>query len=320
MKVERRLLSLVALLRRARHPLSRAEIVRAMARMDDGYRPDRPEAARKKLRRDLDQLRELGVIVRWDPAGDGYVLAPSAREPVVLRLDEDDAELLVEAVRRLTDAGTGALGPAVESALEQHEARELRGRDEALVVHEPAEVHDPALFEALVGAAWHRRRVRFDYVTLDGRAGRRAVEPWGVFRRGRAWHLLGRDEERAAPRCYRLVAVRGLEVVPGDGAFVRPDGPEADVRRWASLRRWQWAVHAPVEVELVCDGVATLVARAVGGRVEGDRVCLDVTNLDGLEPVLWDWAPRVRPTRPAALVERFAARVRAVAARHREVP
>ena len=316
MKIERRLLSLVALLRRAHAPLSRADIVAAMSRMDDGYPADRPEAARKKLRRDLDQLRELGVIVRWDAAHEGYTLAPSARAPVCLDLDEDDAELLVEAVRRLTDTQTGALGPGVESALEQSEARELRASDVALSVYEPEGVGDPALFEALVEAAWHRRVVSFNYTTLDGRAERRVVEPWGVFRRGRAWQLLGRDEERAAPRCFRFVSITGLLVAPADDMFSVPDGPEADVRRWASLQRWQWVMHAPVVVSLRCDEVAPLVARAVGGVAQGDVVTVTVTHLKGLEPVLWTWAPRVRPLAPPELVAAFEAVVAPLAARH----
>lgn len=320
MKIERRLLSLVALLRRAHAPISRADIVAAMSRMDDGYPADRPEAARKKLRRDLDALRDLGVVVHWDATDEGYTLASAARAPVCLALDEDDAELLVEAVRRLTDTHTGALGPGVESALEQSEARELRASDGALSVYEPEGVGDPARFEALVDAAWHRRVVTFDYTTLDGRAARRLVEPWGVFRRGRAWQLLGRDRARAAPRCFRFVSIVGLEVFAGDDAFVVPDGPEADVRRWASLQRWQWGMHAPVEVSLRCDEVAPLVARAVGGVARGDVVTLTVTHLAGLEPVLWTWAPRVRPLAPPVLVAAFDAVVAPLAARHAEAP
>ena len=290
-----------------------------MARMDDGYQTVRPDAARKKLRRDLDTLRSLGVVVRWDVLEQGYLLAPSARRPVSLQLDEEDAELLVESVRRLTDLRDGAFAPRVEAALEQEEAPDLRGRGrQTFAVHEPTAPQDIVLFEALVEACWQRRVVSFDYTTLDGRHERRTVEPWGVFRRFRHWHLLGHDRARDAARSFRLVAIEATEVGAADGAFEFPSGPEANVRRWATMEMWQWSVHAPVDVELVCDEVSVLVARAVGGRVDGDRVSLTCTNLAGLDDVLWDWAPRVRPVAPQALVARFHAAVNKVGASHGE--
>lgn len=318
MKVERRLLSLVALLRRARGPVSRAAIVDAMSRMDDGYPHDRPVAARKKLQRDLTALRELGVVVRWAPEHDGYVLSDVARAPVHVSLDEDDAELLVEAVRRVTESGPSRmLAASVEGVLEQSEARELSGADGALVVYEPVAPDAPEVFEALVQASWRRRVVSFDYTTLDGRVERRTVEPWGLFRRERTWLLLGRDVARAAPRSFRLAQLHGLDVGEADGVFVRPDGPEADVARWARLQPWAWAVHVPVEVVLRCDEVGPLVARALGDAViDGDRVRVVVTHLRGLDELIAAWSPRVVPEAPAELVATHRARLAAILARH----
>lgn len=319
MKVERRLLSLVALLRRSNHAVTRAQIFAVMGRMDDGYPASHPEAARKKLGRDLRELRALGVVVRWDSVEQGYLLAPSARAPVSLHLDEDDAELLVESVRRLTDLREGTLAPRVEAALEQEEATELRRRGRpAFAVHEPTPPQDIALFESLVDACWHRRLLAFDYTTLDDRRARRAVEPWGVFRRHGAWHLLGRDRDRTAARSYRLSAIESLHVDPSAGAFEFPSGPQADVRAWATMEMWQWAVHPPVDVVLLCDEVSLLVARAVGGRVDGDRVTFACTNLAGVDDVVWDWAPRVRPLSPPVLAARFAAAVDKVGTSHKE--
>jgi predicted DNA-binding transcriptional regulator YafY len=70
-----------------------------------------------------------------------------------------------------------------------------------------ADVSGPHL-TAVANALAGRRRLRFRYRPLQGRAGFRRVDPYALlFRRG-AWYLVGLDADRRDVRSYRLSRIR----------------------------------------------------------------------------------------------------------------
>jgi proteasome accessory factor B len=62
----------------------------------------------------------------------------------------------------------------------------------------------------LLAALTQRRAVSFTYrAASTGEVRRRTVEPWRLVNQRRAWYVIGRDRDRAAPRAFRLSRIEG---------------------------------------------------------------------------------------------------------------
>src|SRR5207247_1002788 len=71
-----------------------------------------------------------------------------------------------------------------------------------------------------------RRSIRFRYRPLQGRTGRRRMDPYALlFRRG-TWYVVGLDVDRKDIRAYRLSRMRS-EIQETGEASSPPDGFEA---------------------------------------------------------------------------------------------
>lgn len=200
-KVER-LVNLVVALLETRRPLTFQEL-RRRTRL---YPQADHEAARRMFERDKDDLRRLGVPVETratDPfdAELGYLIDRRAYEAPDIDLTADEMAALAVALRSTGDP-TGALGLAKLAARAPDPAGHARAPAPAVVGFDAGPLGD------LADPLLHRRVVRFDYRTADGRRGRRAVDPYAVVLRRGAWYLVGRDHDRDDQRAFRLDRVR----------------------------------------------------------------------------------------------------------------
>ena len=195
-----RLVNLVALLLEARRPLTFDQIRAVLPAYQQGDKA----SAKRQFERDKDTLRAIGIPVEVAPTDvweveEGYRIPRERYElPEVEFTAEEAAALFVAA-----HAGVG--GEAAQAfrklalGVDTGVLAGLAEREGNLGVDAAA----PHLSD-VADAVARRRRVAFRYRPLQGRAGERDVDAWGlVFRRG-SWYLVGRDRKRGEPRSFRL--------------------------------------------------------------------------------------------------------------------
>ncbi|HET9140482.1 helix-turn-helix transcriptional regulator [Actinophytocola sp.] len=219
-----RLVNLVLCLLSTRSHLT-AERIRGIV---PGY-ADAPsdEAFFRMFERDKTELRELGIPLEvgrnsaFDTI-DGYRIARRDYELGDIDLEPDEAAAVALAVRlwdspELTGAAHGALLKLRAAGVEVDEAAPA-------VVEPKVRTTEPA-FGPLLAAVQAAQVVRFDYRRPSPTELRtRTIEPWGVVSwRGR-WYVVGHDQDRAAPRCFRMSRIAGeVRPVGRPGAFRRPE-------------------------------------------------------------------------------------------------
>src|SRR4051794_13704311 len=218
----------------------------------------------RTVRRDVTRLRDLGYPVGGRPGADGgYRLGSGSTVPPLL-LDDDEVVAVAVGLSAAADGSVGGLDEAAVRALAKLErvlpARlrprlaSVRAATVALGPGGPAV--DPEALTVLATACDVHERVRFGYVTRDGSAGQRTVEPHRLVLAGRRWYLVARD--LAVPdgdpwRTYRLdrigdVRRTGVPFRPGEtpdaAAFVAhgisTGHTGGSCGRWSRLRRTSW--------------------------------------------------------------------------------
>jgi len=218
----------------------------------------------RTVRADVERLRALGYPVEATPGvAGGYRLGVGAALPPLLL---DDEEAVAVAVGLRTAAGGTVAGIEETSLraltkLERMLPSRLRRRVAALQAYTldagaGGPTVDAELLALLAGACRDAERLRFDYVSHSGTAGRRVVEPHRVVFLRRRWYLVAWDVDRAGWRTFR---VDRIEPRPPTGPRFTPrEFPEPDVaayvlrgvgaamwRHWARVR-----LHAPAaEIE-----------------------------------------------------------------------
>jgi len=168
--------------------------------------------------------------------------------------------------------------------------------------------------------------VRFEY-RRSGSPDRmmRTLEPWGVVSWRARWYVVGHDQDRRAPRCFRLSRVTGgVRAVGKPGAVRRPDG----INLLKLVSRTEDSEPSPVTTARVwaADGRAAGVRRR--GEVIG-RQSVDGEEGDLIEIGLYfpesaaDWlaaqGPDVMVFEPDVLAKAVQDRLEAVVARQGSV-
>lgn len=310
-----RLLSLLS----SRHHWTGAELVERLGVTD------------RTLRRDVDRLRALGYGVEGTTGtAGGYRLGGGTDLPPLF-LDDDEAVAVTAAlVTAAADRSTGMVDSSgralakLSHVLPPPLFRRVAAVQAATttVRRSDAPTVDPEVIATLAEAARDRIRVRFAYVTRDGTAGERRVEPHSLATPGRAWYLIAFDLDRDDWRLFRVDRIRDAAPT-GHGTPTRtlPDGgPGAFLAR--GLVRTPTAHTATVEVPL---GVEDLAARRpallharIAGAADGTcRVALGADDPDDLVAQVLDLLQAAEGGRLAtdtsdavrAHVERAAARL-----------
>jgi proteasome accessory factor B len=230
-----RLINLVALLLETNRPLTFEEIRGLLPAYDQADRA----SAKRQFERDKDMLRQIGIPVEtvatdaWE-VEEGYRIPKERYElPDVSFTAEEVAALFVaahapgdpeaaRAFRKLAlGAGAGVL-PAGEGA--------------PTVGVDASGPHLRTVADGVSG----RRRLRFRYRPVEGRAGQREVDAWALLFRGGAWYLVGGDRARGEPRSFRLSRIASGVRDAGEG-----DPPPDGFRAADHLTAGPWGLGEP---------------------------------------------------------------------------
>lgn len=216
----------------------------------------------RTLRRDIEQLRELGYNVTADRGYDGgYSLEPGTQLPPLL-LDDDELVVLAVGLRTVAARTVGKTDETALSTLaklEQLLPSRLRRKVAALQSHthpmwiESASSAQPELIARLALACRDSERVRFGYTDATETTRTHFVEPHSLISAERGWWLVAWDLSDDAWYAFRVTNIdsyvaTGTRFTPHDldsyqaGEIVTA----AEVRfarRYVGLLR----IHAPVE-------------------------------------------------------------------------
>jgi len=226
----------------------------------------RLEISRRTLRRDIDELRQLGYPVRTRPGPGGHyhLVAGTAMPPLLL--DDDEAVAVAVGLRMASHAGgAGNQDDQVDhdeaasralSKLEQVLPRRLSHRVSAIhLTTETSPPDSPSVPTGLLGlistAAHRGERLSFSYPIDSETTMTRLVEPYRqVFTRNR-WYLLAWDLDRGDWRTFRLDRLRNASPT-GQHFAPRPlPAPSAvaylDAARKARSHRVVMTFQAPVD-------------------------------------------------------------------------
>ncbi|EID56143.1 helix-turn-helix transcriptional regulator [Saccharomonospora xinjiangensis] len=188
---------------------------------------ERLRVSPRTLRRDLDQLRELGYPVSSarGPGGHYRLVAGQALPPLLFT--DEEAVGTVVGLRLVapadpTGAAEGALrklGQVLPSRL-RHQVRAVAASIRPGSRRTPAAA-DLRLLHTLGATAHAHQDVRFRYAAKQGATASRRVEPYRLVHLGRRWYVLGWDRDRGDWRTFRLDRISEL-TVPGTTFVPRP--------------------------------------------------------------------------------------------------
>ncbi|HUR09050.1 MAG TPA: YafY family protein [Nonomuraea sp.] len=180
----------------------------------------------RTLRRDIDRLRGYGYPVHTQPGPGGHyrLTAGTAMPPLVL--DDEEAIATFLGLATLAATGSAAEGSVDEAATRAygkvdqylpkrlwHRAGELRASLETSTAAAPSVSADvPA---SLADAIQRRHPVTFGYVSKDGSAPSRRVDPYRQVHHHLRWYLLAWDTGRSGWRVFRVDRVDGLRTSTG---------------------------------------------------------------------------------------------------------
>jgi predicted DNA-binding transcriptional regulator YafY len=244
-----RTLELLALLQ-ARQEWSGAEL---RARLEVGERT---------LRRDIDDLRELGYgIEATRGRHGGYRLGPGAAVPP-LTLSADESVAIAVGLRAAATSVVTGIEDAAARALHKLEQSLSPSTRQQIIEVERAmlslagsrEDIDLSVVTAIASAIAERLRLRIDYTRHDGQEVRRIVEPHRIVHTAERWYLVAWDAEREAWRTLRVDRMRNP--VPLREQFPLRDIPDEALRQFTTRSittapypyRATLRLHAPADV------------------------------------------------------------------------
>ena len=314
-----RLLNLVLVLLYARRPLPKAQIRGLVPQYGQSAST---EAFERMFERDKDELRELGIPLvtedidaAWDDEP-GYRI--HQREYALPDIHFEPDELAVLGLASRTWAQASLAGPAAE-ALRKLRAAGVERDGDALIGIEPRLRTTEPAFDAVKDAVVRRVPVTFPYRRPeDTEATERRVQPWSLVSwRGR-WYLNAWDEDRGAPRVFRLSRVAGPVRAAGrPGSFEVPEDHEP--RMMVERADPPAAQPSPSVVRVRAGAGHALRRRArTVGEVDDDWSLLDVDyqDLDSFAEELAGYGADVVAEQPAELVDRVVERLRGTLAAH----
>jgi predicted DNA-binding transcriptional regulator YafY len=220
---------------------------------------DRLEVTTRTIRNDIERLRSLGYPVHAAPGvAGGYRLGAGASLPPLL-LDDEEAVAVAVGLRTATGvSGIEETSLRALGKLEQVLPSRLRQRVNMLQsvtasIARSGPTVEADVLTAIAGAIRAHEQLRFDYVSFEGTASRRAVEPHRlVYTRGR-WLLVAWDVERVDWRSFRADRIRPR--TPNGPRFAARQDPDGDliayVEKGLGSAMWRYRarakVHAPAE-------------------------------------------------------------------------
>ncbi|WP_181188240.1 helix-turn-helix transcriptional regulator [Actinopolyspora mortivallis] len=174
---------------------------------------ERLGTSERTLRRDIDQLRELGYRVTAERGyHGGYSLEAGANLPPLL-LDDDELVVLAVGLRTVAARAVEHTDETALSALaklEQLLPARLRRRVSALQSHTlpvgpgPSSSTAPEMIARLALASRDSERVRFGYTQATGTRTTCFVEPHCLISAEQGWYLVARDPHEESWEAFRV--------------------------------------------------------------------------------------------------------------------
>src|SRR5918996_6173837 len=232
-----RLINLVALLLESRQPRTFEDIRRLLP----AYQQQDRSTAKRQFERDKDTLRAIGIPVDVAPTDvwgveEGYtILKESYYLPEISFTPEEVAALFV------ASHAPGENGEAAQAFRKLAQQAETGVLSTLAGAPTPTgiDTSGPHLEEA-AEAVSGQRRVKFRYRPVQGRAGERDVDAWGLVFRAGAWYLVGNDRRRGEPRSFRLSRVLSPVRDAGPG-----EAPPAEFRAAEHVAAGPWGFGEP---------------------------------------------------------------------------
>ncbi|QPK80188.1 WYL domain-containing protein [Corynebacterium lizhenjunii] len=219
---------------RGRNPQRSAEWIRDNV---EGYGTSSESAFKKKLRRDVRELRLAGVpISQVEGAGGTYyhIDEDSYRLPEV-SFTPEEALVLGLAGGVGQHGGLSAFSQTGWTKLAATGA--TRGQQRVLASNDLTSM-DAASSRTLITAITKKLRVTFLYHPRPGAAAeKRVLDPWAlVTARGRIY-VVGHDVHRGQPRCFRVTKLSDARLSKNKPEFITPSqDPQQVVREFLSPR------------------------------------------------------------------------------------
>ena len=224
----------------------------------------RLEVSPRTLRRDVEQLRDLGYPVQASRGvGGGYQLAPGGSLPPLV-MDDEEAVAVVLGLRRMADGGMGGVAEAAVRALAKvvavlpvrlrRTANDLQAAlprtDSAADAHRPVDI---GILTSIAAACRDHETLGFGYRNRDGEESSRRVEPHALVPHGPQWYLVGYDLGASGWRTFRLDRIaditpsrrqfRPREIPGGDAAAYVASG----IVRTVAQYRVELTIEAPAD-------------------------------------------------------------------------
>ncbi len=255
---------------------------------------DRLGVTERRVRRDVDRVRQLGYPVDAAPgSGGGYRLGAGALLPPLL-LGDEEAVAVAVGLRSATVAGLSGIEESAVQALaklEQVLPSRLRHRVQLLQstivpLTGPGPTADVDVLLAVASAVRDHQQLRADYRRHDGTHPRRVLEPHRIVHAGRRWYLVAWDLERADWRTFRLDRLSPR--TPTGPRFTARQAPEPDVARYTSrgISTDTYRYHCQFTVRAPAHIIADRIGPTIGVITPLDEgSCELITGSDSLDEV-----------------------------------
>ncbi|ABJ77000.1 helix-turn-helix transcriptional regulator [Leptospira borgpetersenii] len=271
---------------------------------------ENPDSDRKKLSRDMEELGELGFLVRSTQEGYALDRNISNRE---LRLDKEELRVLAEAILRSYQETPslqlyslsqklfeGKLDVYPELEMDLKTQKSLGQVDES-----------EELLKKLLEALKTKSPVQFLYYkTFPEETYRVEVDPIRLIRKNSEdYYLLAYDRKKKERRRFVIPKITRVETI-AENPLYQPQGQKRENSRDWVLHPALFQVHDPIEVELICDPESSYKVRNSISEISyeefsRDSFRLKVTNREGLFPLLIEARDSIREILPVFVASDF---------------
>ncbi|HLS12942.1 MAG TPA: YafY family protein [Beutenbergiaceae bacterium] len=238
---------------------------------------ERLEVSERTLRRDIDDLRDLGYGIEASPGvGGGYRLGPGAAVPP-LTLAADEAVAIAVGLRAATasvitgmeDAAVRALAK-LEMSLSAATRAQIVDVEQAMVPLETARGDfDLDLLTRMARAIAEHRRIDLTYQRHDTRIVQRTVEPHRIVHTAARWYLIAWDADRRGWRTLRVDRIAAMSLLAQ--TFTARSIPDEQLQQFTSrsISAAPYSVRARVRVDAPAGEVRKVFGPTVAEVVDG---------------------------------------------------